>query len=391
VQVSTTSFPSTGAGLELSYAANLAYVQSFNRTGSAYTALSLIGNTISIAPSGNNVGVFSSTGLAVTGALSTTGTVTVGSGTSVGLTGINIANGASNYSFYTASDNTKQFLAGIDHTLSFGKMGMLSSHDLAIVTGNATRILVDTSGNVGIGTSSPAYKLDVSGTLNAGGLISANGGSGGFPSLTTAYQLSVGTDIVLGSGYGIIVNGSRLFAFNSTGLAVTGQIAATTTAGQHTFNVTQSITTGYAGINILRAGTGQQAIRFAQATDGNEVGSVTVSTTATTYNTSSDYRLKNITGPLTDSGAFIDALKPKVGTWKSDGSKFAGFVAHEFAEICPSAVTGEKDELDKDGNPKYQAMQAGTAEVIANLVAELQSLRRRNADIESRLATLETR
>jgi hypothetical protein len=92
---------------------------------------------------------------------------------------------------------------------------------------------------------------------------------------------------------------------------VTGALSATTTAGQHTINVTQSISTGYSGINILRAGTGQQAIRFTQATDGNEVGSVTLSTAATTYGTSSDYRLKDITGAVTDSGTFIDSLNLK--------------------------------------------------------------------------------
>jgi hypothetical protein len=60
-----------------------------------------------------------------------------------------------------------------------------------------------------------------------------------------------------------------------------------------------------------------------------------------------------------------------------------GFIAHEFAEVCPSAVTGEKDAVDSDGNPKYQGMQASSAEVIANLVAELQSLRQRVAALES--------
>jgi len=87
---------------------------------------------------------------------------------------------------------------------------------------------------------------------------------------------------------------------------------------------------------------------------------------------------------VVDSGTFIDALKPKVGTWKSDGSKFVGFIAHEFAEVSPLSVSGEKDAVDADGKPAYQSMQAGTSEVIANLVAELQSLRKRLAALESK-------
>ena len=114
-----------------------------------------------------------------------------------------------------------------------------------------------------------------------------------------------------------------------------------------------------------------------------QVGSISYNGSLTLYNQTSDYRLKDITGPLTDSGAFIDALKPKVGTWKSSGNKFVGFIAHEFAEVSPTSVTGEKDDVDSDGKPVYQGMQAGTPEVIANLVAELQSLRQRVAALEN--------
>jgi hypothetical protein len=113
---------------------------------------------------------------------------------------------------------------------------------------------------------------------------------------------------------------------------------------------------------------------------GSDVGTITTNGTITVYNTTSDYRLKNNQAPLTGSGEFIDALKPKTWNWLQDGSKGVGFIAHEFAEVSPSSVTGEKDSVDADGNPLYQAMQASSAEVIANLVAEIQSLRKRLAD-----------
>jgi hypothetical protein len=115
---------------------------------------------------------------------------------------------------------------------------------------------------------------------------------------------------------------------------------------------------------------------------GSGVGSISVTTTATAYNTSSDYRRKSNVKDLIGSGAFIDALKPRTFDWDT-GDKGVGFIAHEFAEVCPSAVTGEKDAVDSDGKPIYQAMQASSAEVIANLVAELQSLRQRVAALES--------
>jgi hypothetical protein len=110
------------------------------------------------------------------------------------------------------------------------------------------------------------------------------------------------------------------------------------------------------------------------------VGSITTNGTITVYNTTSDYRLKNNQAPLTGSGAFIDALQPKTWEWAQDGSKGVGFIAHEFAEVSPNSVNGKKDAVDADGKPVYQAMQASSAEVIANLVAEIQSLRKRLAD-----------
>lgn len=107
------------------------------------------------------------------------------------------------------------------------------------------------------------------------------------------------------------------------------------------------------------------------------VGSISVTASNTAYNTSSDYRLKNISGDLTTSGAFIDALQPRVGTWKVDGSPFVGFVAHELQAVSPTSVVGEKD------GPEMQAVAYGSPEIIANLVAEVKSLRTRVATLEA--------
>ena len=76
--------------------------------------------------------------------------------------------------------------------------------------------------------------------------------------------------------------------------------------------------------------------------------------------------------------AFIDALKPKTWAWKSDGSKGVGFIAHEVQEVSPSSVVGEKD------GEKMQVMEYGSAEFIANIIAELQSLRARVAQLEAK-------
>ena len=102
-------------------------------------------------------------------------------------------------------------------------------------------------------------------------------------------------------------------------------------------------------------------------------------TNAVVYNTTSDHRLKTVTGSVVGQGERIDALKPVDYQWKEGGEQARGFLAHEFQTVYPNSVTGDKDAVDANGNPKYQAMQAATSEVIADLVAEIQSLRQRLA------------
>jgi hypothetical protein len=117
---------------------------------------------------------------------------------------------------------------------------------------------------------------------------------------------------------------------------------------------------------------------------GSQIGSISGSGSLTTYNSTSDYRLKNVIGAVSGHGERIDALEPIEYEWKTDNSKTRGFLAHKFQEVYPTSVSGTKDAIDEKGNPKYQSMQASTSEVIADLIAEIQSLRKRLAIIEAK-------
>jgi len=178
---------------------------------------------------------------------------------------------------------------------------------------------------------------------------------------------------------------TQAMTLDASGNLLVGATSAFTTGA---VNATQISSSGVVGIStasdaplyISRRTTDGAVVVIRR--DTTQVGSISVTTTATAYNTSSDYRLKDVTGPVTGAKDFIMALQPKQGTWKVDGSKFVGFLAHEFQEVSPSSVTGEKDAVDADGKPIMQAMQASSAEVMANLVAHIQNL-------ETRLAALE--
>jgi hypothetical protein len=77
---------------------------------------------------------------------------------------------------------------------------------------------------------------------------------------------------------------------------------------------------------------------------GSTVGSIVTSTTATTYNTSSDARLKDVTGEARGLEV-INELNPVSYNWKADGKADEGLIAQEVQEIVPNAVSGSEDEM----------------------------------------------
>jgi hypothetical protein len=100
------------------------------------------------------------------------------------------------------------------------------------------------------------------------------------------------------------------------------------------------------------------------------------------YNTTSDYRAKDIIGPVSNSGSLIDLLKVYVGKMKGATIERPMLIAHEAQEVAPYAVTGTKDEVDAEGNAKYQQMDVSS--FIPLLIAEIQSLRTRVQTLEAR-------
>ncbi len=170
---------------------------------------------------------------------------------------------------------------------------------------------------------------------------------------------------------------------DSSGDFLVGTTTSGFSAGTGAFIKNAVSSNTYLGINHNSASTsGADFAAFGY--NGTQIGGVAqVGTTAVIYNTTSDYRLKTVVGPVANAGQRIDALQPVEYTWNSNGSSTRGFLAHQFQEVYAGSVTGTKDAVDAEGKPVYQSMQASTSEVIADLVAELQSLRARVASLES--------
>jgi hypothetical protein len=116
---------------------------------------------------------------------------------------------------------------------------------------------------------------------------------------------------------------------------------------------------------------------------GTYIGGISFYGSSTTFNTSSDYRLKENIIPISDSITRLKQLKPSRFNFKQYPEiTIDGFLAHEVQKIVPEAVTGDKDELDSDGKPVYQAIDH--SRLIPLLVAAIQELEARVKELENK-------
>jgi len=266
---------------------------------------------------------------------------------------------------------------GLGNTVT--TLGNVTIANATTISAAGNVFLATSSGNVGIGTASPAAKLDV---------------SNGAIRLSTAYQVQWFNGATqLGS---ILTDGSSNLTFQ-TGSSNTERmridssgnlLVGTTTSASSRLTVDTAATGGLYGLYVTGFGYGVSAGGIFNATatipsggnadvlyfayKGTTAGSVTLTNTGTqtAYVTTSDYRLKENIAPMTSALATVSRLKPVTYKWKSNGSDGQGFIAHELAEVCPDAVTGEKDAVNKDGSIKAQGID--TSFLVATLTCAIQ-------------------
>jgi hypothetical protein len=202
-----------------------------------------------------------------------------------------------------------------------------------------------------------------------------NGNQGGLDIRTS------NNHIVLSDG-----DGNPRGIFDSSGNLLVG---TTTNLIWNTTNLTgcviggNSSSGGFSSIQVSRASdlclllnrlTSDGQIQ-AFARQGTQVGEITVTTSSTSYNTSSDYRLKENIADADDAGSKIDAIKVRKFDWKADGShQDYGMVAQELMTVAPEAVSVPEDP--------EKMMGVDYSKLVPMLIKEVQSLRARVAQLE---------
>jgi hypothetical protein len=168
-----------------------------------------------------------------------------------------------------------------------------------------------------------------------------------------------------------------------------------TNGGDFYFNTTVSTKTSSGfriengGVPNVTRGTGGTFMQFFHSGTGSVIGSITNSGgTATAYNTSSDYRLKENVVPLTGAIDRVNDLQVHRFNFIADPDKTVdGFIAHEAQAVVPESVTGEKDAVDDAGNPVYQGIDQ--SKLVPLLTAALQEAIAEIASLKDRVAALE--
>jgi len=294
---------------------------------------------------------------------------------------------------------------------------------IAFAEGGVEAARFDSAGNMGLGATPNAWgsnnrTIDMYGI---GSFSSFSNGSGGYELdvglnaynsasgwryrvssyAVTLYQQAAGSHIWYNAAAGTAGNAitfTQAMTLDSSGNLLVGKTS--TAYGAQGFSVAGN---GHmqsecnVDWNLELAGSAGNRVRIFASSGITQVGAITASTTATTYATSSDYRLKEAITPMTGALAKVVALNPCTYKWKIDGSDGQGFIAHELDEVVPDCVTGVKDAVeeqeyevtpavkDEEGNtvteavmgtrtvPKYQGID--TSFLVATLTAAIQELK----------------
>lgn len=315
--------------------------------------------------SASGAATFSST-LAVTGASTLTGTVTTTTITSPSATAMTIQSaGTTAMTIGTnrnigiggavSSDTTYKWLTLTGPTTSGGGIVQVQNSDASV---SANFFCNDLAGYIGTGTSHPL-------------LFRTN--SSEAARIDASRNLLVGGTSLFGSGTS---TGGKFQVFASSTASTAGMIVQDTGNGLGFTN-----NSGTANYNaLIFANNGATA---------SYCGGVSVSGTTTSFNTTSDYRMKEDVSPITSGLSVISALKPVNYTWISTQEKGEGFLAHELQEIIPLSVNGAKDAIDVNGKPKYQSVDY--SKIVVHLVAAIKDLSAKNDAIEARLSALEAK
>ena len=278
--------------------------------------------------------------------------------------------------------------------VSFTQAMTLGSNGYLSVGDTSTNYPLTIKAN-GTNSYAPMLTINPATGTNASYIYMNNGGSGGFfvgradsTGKHSGTTISSYDSFVWNTGVQSMVfgtNNAERARIDSSGNLLVG---TTSVGGEGGLTIIPNGSAGAPITRFNRASTTSTSYPVVFQNGGSDVGYISYSNTAVSYVTSSDYRLKNTIAPMTGALAKVALLKPCTYKWNADGSDGEGFIAHELAEVVPQCVTGEKDAVDEEGNPKYQGIDVSF--LVATLTAAIQEQQAIITALTARVAALES-
>lgn len=326
-----------------------------------------------------------------------------------------IPNGTASVSAYTVLNNStptnastgQLLIASGDVQIRSDRNGSGTYLPMSFYTSGAVKATLDTSGNFGIGTATPAsygklaieYPATGSAVNNVIGIYQSAGVDAA--SLRIAgYRYTGSAQTAIDFIQNSASNFQSQIAFSTDGGGGMSERARVTSTGNLSIGSTTGIYNGkIARLFVYQTQSEPVVSLYSNTTNATnqicfnnpngEVGTINTVGTSTSYGTSSDYRLKENIKPMQSALAKIAQLNPVTFTWKADGSDGQGFIAHELQAVVPDCVFGEKDAVDERGNPRYQNVD--TSFLVATLTKAIQEQQAQIEALTARIAQLEAK
>jgi len=378
-------------------------------------------------------GTSGTTGQALTvigGGNSTNIAATASYGAVINLVNTNSTNGNSNaVLFKNSNELATSSVVGetTSHTNRTGELAFLVSN-----TSAPTEVVrINSSGHVGIGTSNPSnatleiveaastvaqkIKMGTSANQNVHLELENNGSArlklGVFGTGASVHGLINDSDGFISSTDDLCIqseNANGIIKFGAgasgaterlriTGIRVLHNCTSNTGGTSSGIYVTEYLGHVFNAVKIRDTANTGTANAVVFVTGSTAVGTIVQTGSATSYNTSSDYRLKENESEITNGITRLKLLKPLRFNWKKDpDTRVDGFFAHEAQEVVPEAVTGKKDEIAdcdiegkgiKKGQKIYQQMD--NAKLVPLLTAAIKEAVSKIEVLETKVAALE--
>ena len=274
---------------------------------------------------------------------------------------------------YMSNQGSSAFITAVNTTNTAYAPFALNGSELILKTGDAERMRIDGSGNLGVGTTVPNYKLETNGIIASYRPSAGQAGywiyNGGATAEWFTGQRS-GTD----HAYKISQVAAGVYT-DRVIVDTSGNLLVGTTSTSYAYTDTSMRWLGSSGGILLSQNTTSNVNQMAFFNPNGAVGSINTNGSSTIFATSSDVRLKHDIVDAPEASSLIDAMQVRSFKWNANNSEQRyGFVAQELVTVAPEAVN---QPADPDA-----MMGVDYSKLVPMLVKELQSLRARVAQLE---------